>query len=372
MAIEERKRKKGTTYTVKVRDQIGRWYEARSFERRVDAEREERRLLILKDEGRWAAPRAERAITLAEYWMRWSQEARSEVSAGWKMSQDQMTRDFILPVLGSIKLKEIKPAHVAKLLTETERQKYATATRRHIYVLLHKILEDAMELFELITYNPVIKKLRPRIESKARSYMGPDEARLFLSKVEGDWIAPAIWIGMLSGLRPGEIQALQVKHLDFQNNEIQIRRSFNRKEKRIQNHPKQKDAGLAPMPSDLAEFLKARVSGRSDEDFVIPAAGGGMLSYHTFHHALKRLCEIHQATPITPHELRHSCTELYMERGASEEDVRRLLNHKSSASTKLYIHRTNDRLSGIAATVSARPPESDLGTETFQGLRVVK
>ena len=38
--------------------------------------------------------------------------------------------------------------------------------------------------------------------------------------------------------------------------------------------------------------------------------------------------------------------------GASSEDIRRLLNQKSLIATKRYIHRTDERLTALAASIS--------------------
>jgi site-specific recombinase XerD len=70
---------------------------------------------------------------------------------------------------------------------------------------------------------------------------------------------------------------------------------------------------------------------------------------------------------VTPHELRHSCTELYVQAGASAEDLRRLLNHKSLAATIRYMHRTDERLQRIASQVGPTPlpaaPDTESGSE---------
>ena len=51
---------------------------------------------------------------------------------------------------------------------------------------------------------------------------------------------------------------------------------------------------------------------------------------------------------ISPHELRHSCTEIWFQHGATLEDVRRLLGHKNVETTQRYVHKTDDRLIKLA------------------------
>jgi integrase len=108
----------------------------------------------------------------------------------------------------------------------------------------------------------------------------------------------------------------------------------------------------------LKDYLWEKWKRANDpEQFVVQARRGGMLSYNTYLHLLERLCDEAEVPRITPHELRHSATEIWIEAGASEEDLRRLLNHKSGATTQRYIHRSGTRLSDIGNLVK-RPNRS--------------
>jgi site-specific recombinase XerD len=102
------------------------------------------------------------------------------------------------------------------------------------------------------------------------------------------------------------------------------------------------------MPTVLAEYLFSRSKHRFPAAFVAPALQGGMLDYRKFHRELWKLCDLANVRRISPHELRHSCTEIWFRSGANLEDIRRLLNHKSVETTQRYVHRTDDRLASLA------------------------
>jgi site-specific recombinase XerD len=111
------------------------------------------------------------------------------------------------------------------------------------------------------------------------------------------------------------------------------------------------------MPKPLHDFLFELSKGKKPDDFVCLSLAGGMLSYEAFvARTLPGLCKKAGVKRITPHELRHSCTELYVQAGASSEDLRRLLNHKSLSATIRYMHRTDERLQGIAGKIGAEEP----------------
>lgn len=187
---------------------------------------------------------------------------------------------------------------------------------------------------------------------KEREFLSVEESWRLLDAVKCDWYGPAIWIGLLSALRPGEIQALKWDDVDFENNRLLIRGNFCRKEKVLKPNPKQKDWGQAPIPEPLKDYLM-ELRQKTISQFV--ASGferHEILNYDSFRKALTTACRKLGMTEISPHELRHSATELYYSAGAGTEDLKRLLNHKSAQTTQTYIHRTDERLSKIAGTIN--------------------
>lgn len=89
----------------------------------------------------------------------------------------------------------------------------------------------------------------------------------------------------------------------------------------------------------------------SDDDFVAQNKNGGMLEYTAFNQTLKSLCKGLGLKQITPHELRHSSSELWVNAGASEVDIGRQLNQSSSSTTRRYMHRSDERLDSLALKV---------------------
>ena len=55
---------------------------------------------------------------------------------------------------------------------------------------------------------------------------------------------------------------------------------------------------------------------------------------------------------VASHALRHSASELYMESGASRDDLRILFNHSTSAVTDRYVHDKGERLKDVAKRVT--------------------
>lgn len=189
------------------------------------------------------------------------------------------------------------------------------------------------------------KKFKRKVHKKERAFLTPEQSWKLMNHTRDHWAGPAIWVQIQGALRIGETQPLLVSSIRFDEGHILIKSSYCRKTKKIKPNPKQGNWAKAPLSPELAEYLKAKLAGKSPDDFACPGPDGkAMLEHSWFIKILPRLCKEAGVPKITPHELRHSATELYVSAGASTEDVRRLLNHSSVSTTMRYIHRTDDRL----------------------------
>ena len=227
-------------------------------------------------------------------------------------------------------------------------------TRRHIYNMLRKAFNDATNYFGYLEKNPTQEQDRPTVVKTESKYLAPDECWQLLNHCKDDYLGPAIWVCALGGLRTSEIQELKWKNVDFEKNQILICEAFkrgkNEKSSKPEPYPKQKDWLIVPIPIALSEYLKSQKN-RFSLGFVSPGKNGKRLNQKVFYDGLQRLCKEAKVTRISPHGLRHSCSEIWMRKGATLEDIRRLLGHKSAQTTMRYVHRTDERLIKLAQEI---------------------
>jgi integrase len=348
MAIIEAKQKRGKVYRVRVRDSIGRWHPCKTFARKVDAVRHERELITLNDKGVEASSIESRNKSVQEFLSEWIRHR--DVSDGWRISQDQMLRDYIAPAIGSRKMTSICPMDISNVLSHMASMGRGPQTRRHVYNILRKMFSDAVEN-DLLLKSPVKRQHCPKIPKRHRTYLKPEDARKLLVESRNSPYGAAIWLGVLSGLRPGEIIALQWDSVDLELGKIQIRRDYKKKVRRIEDNPKQGDWGRAPMPPELCEYLRIVRQEKRSDVFVACNPLGEMMSYEGLLNQLTRLCKQASVSRITPHEMRHTATGMYLDMGATVEEVRKLLNHASPSTTMTYVHDVDRRLTEIASKV---------------------
>lgn len=352
MAIQKYEtQKKGVRYRASVRDARGRRYPSKSFQKEADAKRYERELLIRRDRGAGSSTMALREILVEQYWVLWRKKCR-RCSDGWAVSQDQMFRDYIHPVIGKRKLSSLRPMDIGEVISSMKEKGRKEQTQRHVFNLMNMIFEDVEAYFKIPVENPCSKKDRPLVSDvKERTVLTPEQSFKLLDVSKSEYIGPAIWISVLAGPRPGEVQALRWGNIDFEMNMIKIKEAYRRKEGKI-TAPKNRRRDLVkPLIKPLADYLSPYAKNRADEDFVIPGLTSDMMTYNTFYRHTQTACQLAGVPIVTPHELRHSCTEIWMRAGAIEEDIIRLLSHSGSGSVRRYIHPSTGRLERIGENI---------------------
>jgi integrase len=350
MAIVERKISTGEVhFQVKVKDRAGKWFETKTFKQLDAALRYEADLVESKRKGALVLCEDAFETSMDDYWAVWSEENRTEISEGWKLSQNQMYRDYVSPVLGEAMVGEIGAPEIGKVLKRVKDLGRSPRMRLHIYTLLHQMFRDLVEYYEMLTQNPVKEKFhRPEINEFQADFLNPEQAMALLNYSKEHWMGPGIWLQTLAGLRTEAMIGLKPDSILWDLNQLLIRRAWKRKVKKLEDYPKGKKAEYVPLVPALKDYLKQVCLKRDPDDFVVQSPNGGMMPYQTYYKALGRVCRAAQVPVVSPHELRHSCTELWVQIGATQEDLRRLLNHKSVETTKHYVHRTDGRLSALA------------------------
>lgn len=337
-------------YVVRVKDKNGNWYPSRTFDNSSDAKAFERSLFDEKAKGAKLLPGAK--YTLKQYWDKWKDERRTESSISWKHTQGQLFELHIAPYLGEKILTEITKIDISNLLGKLKELDLASGTRLHIYIILNKLFRDAIEFYEILLVSPVRRDHRPKLSETQRDFLKPNESRRFLQSVVDHQYGVAYWIMLGCGLRIGEVQGLKRRDIDLDEGVIHLKRQWHEKEQRFTELKNRRET-VVQMPSALVEFLKSKFPSKMVPDaLVVTNSVGNVSDRKKIYSNLKRACKKAGLKEICPHELRHSCTELWIEMGASIEDLRRLLNHKSSVSTQKYIHRTTERLSRLATQVN--------------------
>jgi len=184
-------------------------------------------------------------------------------------------KNHILPVLGSTAMREISPSYVGDFFRGLESKKLSSKSVLNVYQLLHVIFEVALE-YDLIDHNPVRKKLhRPRHTHMKMPIWSAENVQKILLEVPLRWKA-VFWCIALTGVRIGELLALQWKDVDWNAKTVTFSKGFWRgrlqdSTKTGQDHVRHMSQSLERVLADHLQISKSIgpddfVFCRSDED----------------------------------------------------------------------------------------------------------
>lgn len=123
-------------------------------------------------------------------------------------------------------LKDLKPLHIERLLTDAKEKGLSGSTLQSVYTVINSALNRAVKM-QLLNDNVCKFIERPKRERFVANTLTLEEFNLILSGLDkntyGDYIFKlALHVVLETGLRRGELGGLEWDNLDFDNNLIKI------------------------------------------------------------------------------------------------------------------------------------------------------
>ncbi|UUY02184.1 site-specific integrase [Svornostia abyssi] len=206
-----------------------------------------------------------------------------------------------------------------------------------VLAAMHGVFKHAVRCEE-VTDNPVrdIEPLGTEYDPMRYPVYSPDEVHK-LARAAGGQDGAMIVVSAFTGLRRGELIALQWKHIDFGRSTVHVQQSYS---KGHLTTPKSKRVRAVPMAPEVAEVLtQLRQRGQltGPDDLVFLGEGGRYVDGS----ALRRRYQRAQKAAGLPlhrwHDLRHTFGTLAVDR-ASERQVQGWMGHADSRTTARYLH----------------------------------
>ncbi|MBR3973244.1 MAG: site-specific integrase [Oscillospiraceae bacterium] len=336
--------------------------------------------------------------TLKEFSDRWLKEYAPQKLQAGTVEAYRKELDKVLPKLGHLKLTELRPANLNSFFVSMTKDGaradgrpggYSKATIKKTQDVLSSVLRTAAE-WEIIEKNPMDKvRTVGEIAADKIKFFTPDQAATFLEYLEqpqtvkvkghnrtddtgiqytvGDYEitkeVPEQYrvlynLAIYTGLRKGELLALEWADIDFENNTVKVSKSCSVvMGQQVTKCPKTKTSNrLVSIPRFLTLRLRALKTSRiayrlslgdywQGADWVFIQENGRQMNYctpnQTMVKILKRYNDSHDdELPLIPfHGLRHTSATLLI---AAKQDVRsvssRLGHAQTSTTMNIYAH----------------------------------
>ena len=306
----------------------------------------------------------DRSITLAKYAELWFQTIAPGKLAKSTLARERQDIDRFLPVLGNLKLTELRPEHFRQLyanLRKVKNQKtgkpLSECTVEGVHACLCGILSDAME-GGFLDHNPAWRTYRYAGKKKEKAIADEATTQRLITALEEESLKYETYFKLIiaTGMRRGECCGLQWGDINWQERSIHIQRNVVKvtgediivKETKTVAGDRYVYFSLE-MESLLKEFQREcaweaeTYDNRKleDTDYIFRRHGYRLpMTPTTFTWRFKLILKKHGLpAALNVHSLRHTNASLLIAGGADVATVAGLLGHSQPSTTlDIYTH----------------------------------
>ncbi|EDM81657.1 Phage integrase [Plesiocystis pacifica SIR-1] len=293
-------------------------------------------------------------------------------------SKRSSLKNHLLPVFGDLrldqidaraidryKMRKLSPEHAATVASTRRRagEGLKPKTINNHLMVLSRALRVAQK-WGVLDRVPEIELLR--VTKQPFDFLDFEEAERYLAAAREhypDWHV-FVLVAARTGLRVGELLALQWKHVRLAGRTLRVELSYTRAGG--VSSPKSGKAREVPLTWDVARALEVHrevlgAKARARDALVFPNADGERGSLRSVGHFVSRIAKAAKLRHVHPHMLRHTFASHAVMRGVPMRVVQEWLGHASIEMTMRYAHLAE----GIGLDLIDRiAPERDLEADT--------
>lgn len=272
----------------------------------------------------------------------------------------------VIPRIGVIMLSEITPEDIGSMLTEMKDKGLSYSTVKKAFDCVNAVLTYAFNKRD-ITFNPALLAAKPNksnFKKKEIRYFTKSEANLITEECArkystGTPVYPygdAFILALNTGLRIGELIALQKGDIDFEARKMIVRRNAQIVSKR--NADGSRASGRTMVMSTTKTYSGTRIislnnaaleaaqrlcDSHPDSEHVVCGMRGGQVTHERFERSFYRVLDNCGIERTGVHSLRHTFASFLFEQGTDIKTISTLLGHASVKITMdTYVHLIQD------------------------------
>jgi integrase len=264
----------------------------------------------------------------------------------------RVANKYILPALGDVKFKDLKPAVVQRFYDHLVEQGVGKRMVQITHAVVHSSLEHA-ESINLIQRNPSKGMNLPAVPKRKTEIWSEAEVTAFMIAVQGQRNEHMYHLALTTGMRQGELLGLQWKDIDWLKGTLLIVRQaflpegggYTFVEPKTRNGIRMVD--LSAVDIDILRLQISKVDEQRafagerwiENDLVFPSNVGTPQSRWGIEKEFKKCIADAGVSVIRFHDLRHTAASLMLNHGVQAFIVSRRLGHSTVQITMdLYGH----------------------------------
>jgi integrase len=252
----------------------------------------------------------------------------------------QMMELHIFPAFGSRPLHDITRTDIKRLVADLSARRLKRQTIHNILTPLKEAYQHAID-DGIVTANPVARTGRfARAREDRKAHIAPltaTEVQTFLESARERLPAlyPLFLCAVRTGMREGELLALQWSDIDWRGRFIEVRRGIVRGQVSTTKTHKIRRVDMSPtLVSTLKTVhetrqMEAGMNGKAVSEWVFLAPGGDRMKDTTMRRAFYACMTSAGLRRVRFHDLRHTFASLLIQKGANPKYIQQQLGHGS-------------------------------------------
>jgi len=310
-----------------------------------------------RDRGDVGSTTARHIRTVGEFLSAWLDEVvRPNRRPKTYLLYEGWVRTYYLPVMGDVPLSDLTARHVVALRNRAAARGVSDATAAQVMMVLSVALNVAVN-WGLLSYNPVQRVEKPRVEREERPVLTREQATLLLATVASDRLFALYVLQLMFGFRIGEVCGLQWQDVDLERGRLSVRRQLQWQGASggglvlvdLKTRAGRREMDLPRLAVEVlqrhreAQHREALAIGplwrEGGSVFTMP--DGGPIDPKRLREQFYRALDAAGLPRIHFHDLRHMAGTRLAEDGVDVKTISTLLGHANSTITRdLYLHTT--------------------------------
>ena len=285
-------------------------------------------------------------VTFSDAFQKWLQNIRLSIKESTCSNYTMKAQKHLLPTFGTMKLCEISADEIYTFIAQKQKAGLSNRYISDILVLLKSIFKYSTSIYH--TANPMtgiapLKKNAPEIQVLSQNHAKKLQHMLVKKAFVPSNLG--ILLSMATGIRIGELCALQWNDIDLEKRVLTVKKTIQRiqcpnqlsKTKLILTEPKTESSKrTVPIPEYMADILKAHA--KKSSVFLVSGKEKPM-EPRTLQYRFARILKNGKLPSIHFHALRHMFATNCIQLGFDVKTLSELLGHASVETTlNKYVH----------------------------------
>ncbi len=284
-------------------------------------------------------------ITLGDFMKRWLDDSvKDSVRQSTWDRYERITRVHIVPDLGGVNVKNLKPLQVQSLYRKKLDSGLSPRTVQYVHRTLSKALKQAVS-WGYAGRNVCDSVNPPKPKTKEFTPLSPEEVGTLISSTDNAKDRALYLMAVTTGMRQGELLGLKWSDIDLKEKVVRVRRSLSITTEGVSFVPPKSAKGKRSigLTTSTVRVLVAYRSGSGypgEEDLVFGAVTGTPWApQNLVRRSFKPLLKRAGLPDIRFHDLRHTCATLLFSRNVHPKIVQEMLGHSTiSLTLDTYSH----------------------------------